>query len=68
LVLATAVTRTGAGISAAPTRIRENAASRTPTTTGSVPSRSPKTASPATIVERFAATEVTAITATPSPT
>jgi hypothetical protein len=68
LVLATAVTRTGAGISAAPARIKANAASRRPTTRGSVPSRSPKTASPARIVERFAATEVTAITVTPSPT
>jgi hypothetical protein len=44
-----------------------NAARRTPITKASLPSRSPKTASPARMVERFAATEVTAITATPSP-
>jgi hypothetical protein len=44
-----------------------NAAMRTPITRASSPSRSPKTASPARIVDRFAATDVTAITATPSP-
>jgi hypothetical protein len=44
-----------------------NAAMRTPTTRASLPSRSPKTASPARTVDRFAATEVTAITATLSP-
>ena len=59
--------RTGAGISAAPTRMSANAAMRTAITKPSLPSRSPKTASPARIVDRFAATEVTAITATPSP-
>ena len=59
--------RTGAGISAAPTRISANAARRTPMTRALSPSRSPNTASPARIVDRFAATEVTAITATPSP-
>ena len=36
-------------------------------TRGLLPSRSPKTASPAMIVETLAATEVTAMTATPSP-
>lgn len=59
--------RTGAGISAAPTRIRTNAAQRTPTCSGLLPRWSAKTASPARIADRFAATEVTAMTATPSP-
>jgi hypothetical protein len=47
--------------------MRANAARRTPTATASSPSRSPDTASPARIVDGFAATEVTAITATPPP-
>ena len=57
----------GAGMSAAPNRIRANAAIRTPIMSTLSPSGSPKTASPATIVDRFAATDVTAITVTPSP-